>query len=87
LAVNPDWLRFLATYFPKQVENNKVVDIQTFQKELANFCAPPNAAALSRIDASHYTPVNAPKAREETEFALDDLEWDFAANSRLAELL
>jgi hypothetical protein len=75
LTVNPDALKFLGVYFPKQI-TPKITDIGTFQKELAVYIAPPNPPPLRRSDESHFIPVNAPKARELEEVSVDDLVWD-----------
>jgi hypothetical protein len=76
---NPFASEFLTEYFPRLMQPS-MVDMGIFQKEIANYIAPPNPPALARIDATHYIPSqNVPKKRDVSELTLKDLEHDPAS--------
>jgi len=64
---------FLETYFSGLMTAS--VDATTFQKELANFIAPPNPAPIERGASDFADTNNPPKVRGEENYELEDIEY------------
>lgn len=66
--------QFLAAYWPKHA-SPLTKDLVSFNKDIATYAAPRNAAPVSRTTTAHYIAGNSPpKAREAQQFDLYDLE-------------
>lgn len=74
LKSDPTLLELLKDYFPK-LADPLVADLRVFQKELASYIAPPNPAALRRMDMELYEPQNNPPKERDPKW-LDDISFD-----------